>query len=169
MATATVLPAVLAALSAMFQTATATTLTGVEVVDGPPTLVPAGTPEALVVGGGWSPDETVIASSTLEPFSDYAQVETITIPVAVMTETGDVAAAAMATRAAEILAAVKALLLADPTLGGLVGYSLDVSGGGKAEPSSLIRLASISARRAISGGTRCVTDVVLTAAAVIPD
>lgn len=167
--TASVIPAVEAALLAMFQTAQATTLAGVEVIAGPPTLVPAGVTEALVVGADWSPDEATVATSTFEPYSDYAQIETVLVPITVMTETGDPATAAATARASVILGAVKTLLVTDPTLGGVVGYSTDVGGGGKAEPTSLARLASVAWRRAISGGTKCVVNAVLTAAAVVPD
>lgn len=166
---ASIIPDVTEALLAMFTLAQATTLTGVEVIAGPPTLVPAGVEQAIAVGSDWSPDEATVATSTFEPYSDYAQIETVLVPVTVMTKTGEVAAVSATALAGTILDAIKVLLVADPTLGGVVGYATDVGGGGKAEPSSLARFASVAWRRAISGGTRCVVNTVLTAAAVVPD
>lgn len=167
---ASIIPSVTNALLTMFTTAQATTLAGVEVIAGPPALVPAGIERAIAVGSDWSPDEAIVATSTFAPYSDYAQIETVLVPVAVMAKTGDVAATSATTTATAILDAIKTLLVADPTLGGVVGYSTDVGGGGKAEPSSLAQFASITWRRAISGaGARAVVNATLTAAAIVAD
>lgn len=166
---ASVVPAALTALLGMAVAARATTLAAVEVIDGPPTLVPAGVQEALVLGADWDPAESIVATSVLEAFSDFAQLETVTVPGAVMVKTGETTTAAPTTRVYQILDAFKALLVADPTLGGVVGYSLDASGGGKAEPQSLAQLASTSFRRSVSGGTRCVVTFTVTGQALLPD
>lgn len=166
---ASAIPAVLSALLSMAQAAQSTTLDGVEVIDGPPTLVPAGVQEALVFGSDWSREEATIATSTLEPFSDFAQLETITVPGAVMVKTGETTTATSTARMFAILDVLKALLVADPTLGGVVGYSLDVGGGGRAEQQSLAHLSSLAPRRSVAGGTRCVAPFTVTAQAVLPD
>lgn len=158
-----------AALAAACRTAQATTLAGVEVVTGPPALVAAGVEEVLVLGADWDPAEATAATSTFEPYSDYAQIETIEIPGAVMVKTGDPYVAVTTTRAFEILAALKALLVADPTLGGAVGYSLDASGGGRAEETSLAQLTSVELRETAAGGARTVLAFTVGAAALIPD
>jgi hypothetical protein len=166
---ASAIPAVLSALLSIAQGAQASTLAGVEVVDGPPTLVPAGVQEALVFGADWDPNEATIATSTLEPFSDFAQLETVTVPGAVMVKTGETATAAATARMFAILDVLKALLVANPTLGGVVGYSLDTGGGGRAEQASLAHLSTLAARRSIAGGTRCIGAFTITAQAVVPD
>jgi hypothetical protein len=166
---ASAIPAVLSALLSMAQAAQASTLAGVEVVDGPPTLVPASVQEALVFGSDWDPNEATIATSVLEPFSDFAQLETITMPGAVVVKTGEPTTAAPTARMFAILTALKALLVADPTLGGVVGYSLDAGGGGKAEQQSLAHLSSLVPRRSVAGGTRCVGAFTISAQAVLPD
>jgi hypothetical protein len=158
------------ALLTAVRAAQAASLSGVEVIDGPPTLVPAGVSEALVIGADWDPSEGLFASSAFEPFSDFAQLETITVPGAVMVKSGEPAqSTAVTARAFTILAALKDVLTADPTLGGTVGYTLDVSGGGRAEAASLARLTTVSARRSATGGPRCVLTFTVGAQAVIAD
>lgn len=163
---ASAIPGVLVRLLELALTLQTDTL---QVIDGPPTLIPPGVTEALVIGADWDPNEAIVATSTLEPYSDYAQLEVVTVPGAVMVKIGEPTTAAPTARAYAILAAFKGLLTADPTLAGAVGYADDAGGGGKAEASSLARLTSTSLRRSVSGGTRCVVSFTVGAQALIPD
>lgn len=167
---ASALPGAFTALQSLLAGAQATTLDGVTLFTGPPAQAPPGITAAVVLGGTWDPAETLIGTSAFEPFSDYADLERLTIPGAVMTTTGDPnAIAAVTTQAFAILGAVKDLINADSTLGGAVGYAEDAGGGGKAEPSSLARLASLAPRCSAAGGTRCVIDFTVSAAALATD
>jgi hypothetical protein len=170
MSAASAIPAMRAALVAACTAAQATTLAGVEVIAGPPTLIAAGVGEAIAIGADWDPEEATAATSVFEPYSDYTQVETLEVPGAIRVKSGDPAALVDCTdRAFEILAALKALLVADPTLGGAVGYAADASGGGRAEETSLAQLTSATLREDIAGGARSVIAFTVGAAALIPD
>lgn len=163
------IPAALTALKTASDAASS--LLGVYISDGPPDQVPVGTKEYLALGADWDPSGAgptgqAGAVSTYEPYSDYAQLETITITSSVVVWSGD-DLAAQRNRASAILIAAKALIDADPTLGGTVGVASDPSLGGPAVEGTTARISATSWRQVQSGGAGCAVTFTISAVALV--
>lgn len=111
------IPAVIDALVAAFRAAPS--LSDVEVDDGP--LVSDGTaPDRVCVGFDGDPEGTFEAAVSEEAFNDLygTRGERIEVPCAVIVSRGDTDVREARDRAFQILATVRDLFLADPTLAG---------------------------------------------------
>lgn len=122
-APASAISAVLDYLVTAATAAQATTLVGVHVQDGPPTASLAGLPKVLVLGGEWQPSDVARpgAAGPQEPAMGAASYyEQISLSGSAFAQSGDTAMRDRRDEAFAILDALKALIFADRTLGGLV-------------------------------------------------
>ena len=116
------IPQVIDYLLAQAAAAQATTLADVTIHDGPPAVQPPGTNKHLVIGGEWTTPELsrpAATGSQETSMGNRSRNETIAVTCQARSAWG---AVEMVTRRAEafaIVAAVEALIVADPTLGGL--------------------------------------------------
>jgi hypothetical protein len=122
MAWSSQVPAAVTALLAAFRAAPA--LVGVDVRDGPAVIASAAL-EAVLVGWGGQPADTLAADAAVSPevFGDADDRELFTIRCAALVLNGQNDLAAARTRAYALLAACGAVVRADRRLSGTVGDS----------------------------------------------
>lgn len=117
--------AVILALTAMWQAATASTLAGVQVVDGPQANSDASDKWLFVGFNGDAPDELNEAATAEQPLMAFARVkgDNGQVVCAVIARRGDTDITATRADASAVLGAAEDLLRADMQLGGLVMHA----------------------------------------------
>lgn len=116
------IPDVLAYLVAQCTALQASTLAGVYVQDGPPTLALVEQRKVLVIGGEWEPSSTSRpgARGTQTPsMGNASRDEAIEIACSAFSQSGDSDVATRRAEAGGIVAAVENRVIADRTLGGI--------------------------------------------------
>lgn len=154
------IPDVLTYLVAQCTALQSTTLAGVRVQDGPPTLALTDERKVLVIGGEWEPSDTTRPGAAAEQtpsMGNASRDEAISVTCSAFSQSGDADVAGRRTEAFGITSAVEAMIVADRTLGGLCYGDA--------------RLDSVDEYRAVQNerGSAAVVDFTITATALLWD